>query len=512
MPSIPRRVLAPALFLGVLVLAPTPRAHAQATDTAWVRAHYRKVEAEVPMRDGVTLHTAVYLPRDTAGRRFGILLTRTAFGAAPYGADRYPRALGPGGNPAWARAGYIFAVQDVRGLWYSGGTHTIMRPVAARVAPGTVDETTDTEDTVRWLLAHATPHNGRVALHGASWPGFFALAGCVRAPAAVVGCTAGAPIVDIWNGDDAFEHGAFHLASIYFGMYRMGRRTGPTPGPQPFVAPEIPADPYAFYLDFLPIGARARSTIPRDSGPIWHELTAHPTRDAFVEARDLSRRLGGVTAPVLLVGGWFDAEDLVGPWRAWRALRATAPAVDARIVVGPWAHVAWWRGDDEGVGGRPFGGPQAPWFRDSIEGPWLRARLAGAPPPPFKRVTVFETGANAWRQYDEFPPRTSVARTLYLQAGGALAWTRPPARLAPPDRFVSDPWRPVPTQDGSLGDEGIAPEFMVADQRAAARRPDVLTYRSAVLARDLVVTGPLSAVVHFSTSGTDADVIVKLID
>lgn len=500
-------------LVALLVAAMPLVATAQAVDTTWLREHYTKVEARIPMRDGARLFTSIYVPRDTAGRRYPFLMTRTPFGAGPYGADAYRRALGPSANPRYARDGFIFVLQDVRGAWMSEGTLRMMTPHAPTKAAGDVDESTDASDTVSWLLAHITPNNGRVGIHGISWPGFYTTASCIDAPAAVVACSPQAPVTDAWMGDDAFHNGAMMLTANFAGFAGLGRVRGASPGPETFRGLDMGPDAYASYLALGPIGPAARRRIHLDSGWLWYEFANHLTRDAHVRERDISRHVGGIRVPTLVVGGWFDSEDVQGPFRTWRALRALAPATDAKLVVGPWDHGGWSRGDANTVGGLTFGAPSGPFFRDSIEFPFFRAHLKGGEAPATPRVMAFETGSNAWRRYDLFPPAESVRRSLYLQPGGGLSFTPPPTASgsAAYDAYRSDPAHPVPTS-GVIEGQGAPPEYMVADQRYASRRPDVLTYMTDVLAADVVIAGPVAPVLHVATTGSDADFIVKLID
>ena len=487
---------------------------AQPVDTLWLAQHYAKTEARIPMRDGVVLFTSIYVPRDTAGRRFPFLITRTPFGAGPYGPSAYRRALGPSGNPAYARDGFIFVIQDVRGAWMSEGTLRLTTPHLPRKSGTDVDESTDASDTIAWLLAHITPNNGRVAIYGTSWPGFYATASCIDAPAAVVACSPQAPVTDLWLGDDAFHNGAMMLSATFTGFAGLGRVRGASPGPESFRGIDLGADAYGALLALGPIGPAARRLIHPDSGWLWYEITRHLTYDAYNRARDISRHVGGIRVPTLVVGGWFDAEDLQGPFRTWRELRTRAPATNARLVIGPWDHGGWSRGDANTLGGLTFGSPSGPFFRDSIEFPFFRAHLKGSDGPVQPRVMAFETGGNVWRGLETFPPADAEKRALYLHPGGRLAFEPPvPVRRgeSPFDAWVSDPARPVPVVDRTDA-EGAPRDYMVGDQRFAARRPDVLTYVSDVLTEDVVIAGPVTPVLHVATTGGDADFIVKLID
>ncbi len=503
-----KRIVALVILTAVASAAPG----AQAVDTTWLRAHYRKVEARIPMRDGVRLFTSVYVPRDTVGQSYPILLTRTPFGAGPYGDSTYRRALGPSGNPRYARDGYIFVVQDVRGSWLSEGQLTMMTPHRPRKGAADVDESTDASDTIAWLLAHVAPNNSRVAIYGTSWPGFYATASCIDAPRAVVACSPQAPVTDIWLGDDSFHNGALMLAANFGGLSGLGRPRSAAPGPEIFRAQDLGPDAYAAYLQMGPIGSAARRRINPDSGWLWYTMAEHPTYDDYNRSRDISRHVARIRAPTLVVGGWFDAEDLQGPFRTWRSLRTRAPGSDTRLVIGPWEHGGWSRGDANMVGNLRFGAPSGPFFRDSIEFPFFRQHLKGGADAGLATVTAFETGSNQWRRYDTFPPREAKRRALYLQGAGRLSFTPAGDRASRAyDAYISDPAHPVPTTD-QIEPFGAPSDYMVADQRSASRRPDVLTYVSDVLTHDVVLAGPVTPVLYVATTGRDADFIVKLID
>ena len=501
-----------ALALAVLLGVSAAFARAQAVDTTWLRAHYRKVEARIPMRDGVKLFTSIYVPRDTAGQRFPMLLTRTPFSAAPYGADKYRRALGPSNNPLYARDGFIFVIQDVRGRWMSEGELVMMTPHNPSKGPKDIDESTDATDTINWLLANVTPNNGKVGIYGFSWPGFYTTASCIDAPAAVVACSPQAPVTDLWLGDDGFHNGAMMLTANFFGFAGLARPRNAGPGSDDFHGRELGPDAYLAYLSLGPIGPAARKLLNRDSSWLWYASAAHLTYDTYNRERDISSHVAGIKAPTLVVGGWFDAEDLAGPWRTWRALRSKAPSTDTRLVVGPWEHVAWARGDANTVGPLTFGAPSGPFYRDSIEYPFFLAHLKGGEAPKQPRVMAYETGANVWRSYETFPPPTAQRRSLFLGPNGTLGFTHSTATSTRAyDAYISDPAHPVPTTDRIEG-EGAPADWMVADQRYASRRPDVLTYASEVLTQDVVLAGPVTPVLHVATTGGDADFMVKLID
>src|SRR5688572_171737 len=318
----------------------------QARPDASLRARYTKQEVEIPMRDGVKLFTIVYAPVDSS-RAVPILMTRSPYGSAPYGPDAYRASLGP--SPAYAEAGYIFVYQDVRGRYRSGGEFVEMRPHQAAPGPRDVDESSDTYDTIAWLLASPLKHNGRVGMWGISYPGFYAAAALPRAHTALKAVSPQAPIADLYMGDDSYHNGAFMLAAnfnFYTGFF-------PRRG-EPSTTDDSPdfrygtADGYAFYLALGGLKEGSAKRFP-PGNTYWEDNLAHPTYDAFWKARALAPHLREVTPAVLTVGGWFDAENLAGPLRIYRALEGQSPGTSSRLVMGPWTHGGWSRGAGDRV-------------------------------------------------------------------------------------------------------------------------------------------------------------------
>lgn len=500
-----------AVLVGVLCATePLP---AQPIDSVWIKANYRKVEARIPMRDGVHLFTSIYVPRDTTGKQFPFLMTRTPYSAQPYG-DAIRSSLGPSNNPRFARDGVIFVIQDVRGRWMSEGNFTSMTPHIPVKKKGDVDESTDSWDTVDWLVRNIKPNNGKTGIYGGSWPGFYATASCIDAHPALVACSPQAPMTDLWRGDDNFHNGVFKVANNFGFFYRFGRPDGSPPGLERGPRLDMGPDAYQYYLDLGPIGPAARRIMPRDSAPVWYEFTPHVTYDEYNQARDISRFVRNMKPAMLIVGGFYDTEDIQGPWRTWRAVERLSPNNDARIIVGPWSHGGWGRGDANALGVQRFGQASlGTYFRDSVEYPFFMHYLKGGPSPTLAEATIFETGTNVWRSYDQFPPADAVRRTLFFQPGGRLSFSSPPPATGEGayDSYVSDPMKPVPVVD-RIDPQGVPRDYIAADQRFASRRPDVLTYVSDVLTEDIAIVGPLNPHLVVATSGTDADFIVKLID
>lgn len=529
------RRLAIAVAVAVAATAAALPAQGPPADSiavARVRQAYEKREVRIVMRDGVRLFTSIYIPRDTA-RRYPILMTRTPYSVAPYGADAYRASLGP--NPRYQAEGMIFVYQDVRGRNFSEGDFTEMTPHRARKGPKDVDESTDAYDTIDWLLKNVARNNGRVGIVGGSYPGFYTSASCIDAHPALKACSPQAPMTDVAMGDDIFHNGAF-LLPHNFGFYtRFGRGPRTEPGPDaryPF-AMGTP-DAYDFYLRMGAVGPGARKYLAAGTAPLWDTMIAHPNYDAYWRARDLRPHLRGMKPAMLTVGGFYDTEDLFGPFATYGAIERQSLGADNRLVVGPWSHGGWNRGDGDRLGSLKWATKTGPFFRDSVEFPFFMHYLKDAPAPDLPEALVFRTGADRWDRFDAWPPNGLERRTLYLGANGSLDWERPDGQAAgsraqprrgltsarsalpaaaslPYDSYVSDPARPVPLVD-RVESNGMPRDYITADQRFAARRPDVLVYATEPLAEDVTITGPVTPVLHVATSGTDADFVVKLID
>ena len=547
------RSIVPALLLaaGVGALPAAGQPAAPPVDTAYVRAHYVKREVRIPMRDGVRLFTSLYVPRDTT-HAYPVMLDRTPYSVAPYGADALRASLGP--SAAFTREGFVFAYQDVRGRYMSEGAFYEMTPYNARAHPAATvhrgaaadvpvggrmpvggvltDESTDTYDTIDWILKNVTHTNARVGIWGVSYPGFYTAAGSMDAHPALVASSPQAPMTDEASGDDVLHGGAQMLAANFSFDVCFSR---PVPNPAPPVACPFDAgtpDGYAYYLGMGPVGPGSRRLAAEglarglgtpvnpalgDSLRIWEELIRHPNYDAYWAAKNTRPHLTNVRPAMLVVGGWYDAEDLFGALATYRAANAQSPAGDVRLVMGPWSHGQWSRGDADRLGDARFDAKTGPWYRDSVEFPFFLHHLKGAPMPDLPEALVFETGRNVWRRYAQWPPRESRPMRLVLGAKGRLALCAPTDRAcaaaagpAGADSYVSDPAHPVPFTDAI--DAEVPREYMTGDQRFAARRPDVLVYVSDPLSADVTIAGPVAPMLRVSTSGTDADFVTKLID
>jgi hypothetical protein len=477
-----------------------------------LREHYTKHEYRIPMRDGVRLHTHVYTPKD-ASRPWPILMARTPYGVGPYGVENYPpktHTRSPAPKLA-IRAGYILVQQDVRGRLMSEGDFADIRPRAdaARRARGdktAVDEVTDAYDTVDWLVKNVSNHNGRVGLWGISYPGFYAAQAAVDAHPAVKAVSPQAPVTEWFLGDDFHHNGALCLADAFAFYATFGRAR---PKPVKKTNWEFDYDTGDVYDFFLKLGPVENADARHFEGKIafWNELMQHPSRDAWWQARDPRPHYKNIRPAVLVVGGWFDAEDLWGTLQTYRAMNSQSPGGRVSLVMGPWAHGGWMRSEGESVGAVSFGAPTSVRYREEVELKFFEHHLRGAPAPVLPEAWVFETGSNEWRSYDAWPPGKVKSTAVYLGANSALA-ASPGA--AGEDRYLSDPRRPVPSQGTAT--QRLDHDYMTEDQRFATRRPDVLTWSTGVVADEFALAGPIEADLWITTTGSDADFVVKLVD
>jgi uncharacterized protein len=497
------------LAIIVLAIFVCALSHGQAPDiSTWIAANYAKSEIRIPMRDGVQLFTAIYTPIDAStSRTYPILMRRTPYGIAPYG-NAFPPLIGP--SEAAAKAKFIFVYQDVRGAFMSEGEFMDMRPEDAdQRGANATDESTDTYDTIDYLVHNAPFNNGRVGIWGISYSGFYAAAALIHAHPALKAVSPQASIADWFLGDDFHHNGAFLYAAAFEFFSQFGQpRSGLTaePAKRGFALAD---DGFAFYKSLEPL-PRADQDYLHNKIRFWNEMMQHPNYDAFWKARNLTQHLDHVKPAVLIVGGWFDAEDLYGPLHTFQAAVDHAPEGTVRLVIGPWCHGCWAHTDGRQLGEINFGSSTSEYFQTQIELPFFEHYLKGNDEPSLARVTVFETGSNRWRTYESWPPRNTVKRTLYLGSSGTLSFQHPPKANTQFDQYISDPGKPVPYFDVPF--PGMARTYMDGDNRQQGRRPDVLVYQTAPLTEDVTLAGPVGPDLHVSTSGTDADWIVKLID
>jgi hypothetical protein len=494
------------LFL-ILSTGLLPRAWAQAKEEFSVREHYTKYEYRIPMRDGVHLFTSVYVPKDTSVA-YPFLVDRTPYSVGPYGEDQYRSSLGP--SEAFERSGYIFVYQDVRGRYMSEGRFVEMRPhIDEKRSNQDVDDSSDMYDTVDWLLRNVPNNNGKVGIWGISYPGFYTSASIIDSHPAIQAASPQAPMTDLFMGDDGYHGGAFMLAAN-FGFYSSFKPLdNPTP-PQATLGFEYGTpSAYEFFLKMGPL-ANANARYFHDQTFLWNDQVGHDTYDDYWKARNLAPHLKNIHCAVLTVGGWFDAEDLSGPFKVFRSIEQNDPGIYNGLVEGPWVHGGWAHWDGDHLGSVSFAAKTSLYFRDNIQFPFFEKYLKGKGIEDLPKAYVFETGTNVWRKYSNWPPASAKTRVLYFQDQGGLSFTAPEAKDEGFDEYVSDPNRPVPFINYIA--QHVPQEYMVGDQRFASTRTDVLVYQTGSLEQDVTIAGPVSPRLFVSTTGTDSDFVVKIID
>ena len=510
----------------LLIVVLTLPAQAQLTPAGnFVRDNYQKFEYTIPMRDGIKLHTNVYVPKDaSATNKYPFLMQRTCYSVAPYGADAYPTALGPSGTLMHDK--FIFVYQDVRGRWMSEGEWTNMTPTvtdaqpvtaskgkkkAATTGPILVDESSDTYDTIEWLLKNVPNNNGRFGQWGISYPGFYTAASLPNAHPALKAASPQAPVSDFFF-DDFHHNGAFIQAYLFtypvFGL----QHSGPTT--------------QAWYNDeFIKTGSKDGFQWQYDLGPLknadkyykdnfyWQETVEHPNYDAFWQKRSILPHLKNIRPAVMTVGGWFDAEDLYGPLNIYKTIEKTSPGSYNTLVMGPFGHGRWSRETGHTLHSNVyFGDSIATFYQRNIEAKFFNHFLKGAGDgkTDLPEAYLFNTGRNEWRSFDKWPAADAQKTSFYLASNGQLAQQPGDGGYS---EFVSDPMKPVPYTEDNTTTLGFTPfNYMSEDQRFAARRPDVLTFQTEPLTEDLTLGGEITAKLKVSTTGTDADWVVKLID
>jgi hypothetical protein len=383
-----------------------------------------------------------------------------------------------------------------------------MTPHRENKGPKDVDESTDTWDTIDWLVKHVPRNNGRVGLWGISYPGFFAAAGMIDAHPALKAVSPQAPQADWFMGDDTRHNGAFFLASTFDFMYSCGRAE---PGKSATCQRGFDfgtKDGYKFYLEMGPL-ANADAKYLKGQSQGWTDFMEHGTYDDFWKARNIAAHLKSIKHAVMTVGGWFDAEDLAGPLLTYRTIEQTSPGATNVIVMGPWSHGGWSRGDGNRLGNLDFGSKTGAYYRESVEHAFFARHLKGESTEPVAEATMFQTGTNEWRRYDTWPPRNAVKKAFYFAAARRLS-TEAPGEAEAYDEYVSDPASPVPYLGYTAA--GMRSDYMTEDQRFASTRPDVSVYETSPLEEDLRIAGPIEVDLQVSTTGTDSDFVVKLVD
>ncbi len=481
-----------------------------AQDSAWIKEHYYKIERYIPMRDGIKLFTAIYIPKDST-EKHPILLTRTPYSCFPYGEQNFNAGLWGSHRRYYARENYIMVTQDVRGRWMSEGEFMDIRPFNPNKKGTETDEASDTYDAIDWLVKNIPYNNGNVGVFGISYPGFYSTMAALSGHPALKAVSPQAPVTDWFQGDDFHHNGAFMIMdgfSFYAGGFGYPRPKPTTMAPpNPLKLPSV--DNYTTYLN---IGALKNfMKLTGDSVAFWKDLYAHPNYDDFWKARNPRNFVNNVSPAMLVVGGLFDAEDCFGAWNLYKAIESKNPSTHFnKLVMGPWYHGQWASTDGTHLGNVRFGSNTSFWYQNNIEIPFFDYYLKGKGDISRQpEATIFFSGENKWRNYTQWPPAEKQDKPIYLQANGKLSWDKPSDKNSYTE-YISDPTHPVPyTEDVHFN---RTREYMTDDQRFASRRPDVLTFQTDILREDVTLGGVVTANLLTSISSTDADFVVKIID
>lgn len=491
-----------------LLLLLTGYLPAQERSTFRIKDFYNKMDTLIPMRDGVKLYTVIYTPKNDSAL-YPVLMERTPYSVSPYGSNNF--GYQPAPNTDLLREGYILVLQDVRGRFMSEGKNLEVTPhIANKKSSKEVDESSDTYDTVDWLLKNIKNNNGRVGLYGISYPGFYATACLPGAHPAIKAVSPQAPIADEFMGDDANHNGAFFLLDNFNFMNNFGKeRTEPVKDYGNNIFNAKIKDAYQFFLKLGPVKNTNSSNYFDNQSEIWNEYLSHDTYDTYWKARNIRPHLKDIRIPVMVVGGWYDAEDLFGALQTYKAIEKQSKVNNNRIVMGPWTHGGWATGNWTKFATQSFGSNTSKYFQDSLETAFFNFYLKDKGNFAAAEATMFETGSNQWKHYTAWPPAETKPTAYYFAAGGKLGEQKP-GDLKSSSEYISDPAKPVPYTNGIYGRRNN--EYMAEDQRFASTRPDVLVFETIELEEDLTLAGPITADLLVSITGTDADFIVKLVD
>ncbi|MCK0191877.1 CocE/NonD family hydrolase [Arenibacter sp. F20364] len=482
----------------------TNRTNTGITDTYNPRDFYSKKEIAIPMRDGIKLHTTIYSPKDTS-KEYPIIMSRTPYSSRPYGSNEYKALISP--NRKMMKEGNIVVYQDVRGRWNSEGVYDNMRPYIPNKKEGEVDEASDTYDTIEWLINNVQNHNGNVGVWGISYPGFYSTYSLLDAHPALKAVSPQAPIGDFFFDD--FHHNGAYLLSYWRATAVFGYMKDQPTTEEWYSFPELGTeDQYQFFLDAGPLSNLDKYY--KEDNVFWQQLKEHPNYDEFWQQRGIIQHLENIKPAVMTVGGWFDAEDLYGPLNTYDHIEKNSYNYNT-IVMGPWSHGDWSKETQrQAIGNVYFGDDISKFYQENIETRFFNHFLKGeGGTTNLPEAYVFDTGTKEWKTFDAWPPKNTTKATYSLQRNQRLGQIA--TREYSFQEFVSDPKKPVPYSE-DIKMVFTPRKFMTDDQRFAARRPDVLIFETEPLQDPLTLAGDILAKLNVSTTGTDADWIVKVID
>ncbi len=483
-------------------------------DSAFVRENYTKFEFQIPMRDGLKLFTSVYVPKDASpSNQFPFLMQRTCYDVSPYGPDNYAKRLYYSRYMMYEK--YIFVNQDVRGRYLSEGNFTNMTPhIPNKKSPNEIDEASDTYDTIEWLLKNIPNNNGKVGLYGISYPGFYAIAGALCEHPALKAVSPQAPISDFFF-DDFHHNGAFTMGyGLTFPVFGVQH---PAPTSSDWFNDGYPKrntqDGFDWYMTQTPLKKLGENY---KNNFFWQEHVQHPNYDEFWKKRGILQHLKNVKnlPAMMLVGGWFDAEDLSGPLNIYKNLEKNNVGAYNTLVMGPFGHGDWSRDNAHAMHSNIyFGDSVAHYFQRNVEVKFFNHFLKGSGDADSKlaEATLFDTGKKAWQSFSEWPVKSAIKKNFFLKKDGSLNTAA--GQSGQFSEFISDPKKPVPYTEDQKQLLGFTPRaYMSEDQRFAGRRSDVLVFETEILSEDLTLGGEIMAKLKVATTGTDADWFVKLID
>ena len=468
---------------------------------------YQRTEVMIPMRDGIKLHTVILKPADIKSP-LPFLIQRT-----PYGVDGTNRGSFFGGRPELARDGYIYVAQDIRGRYKSQGEFVMSRPQADHHDPKAIDESTDTYDTVDWLLKNVAGNNSRAGFVGTSYPGFLAMEAGIDSHPAVKAISPQAPMIDVWMGDDFFHNGAFRQGYGYDYVYGMESNKESADVSYGKDKDGKPVDGFDYFLERGSFAEDVKKSGVKQPFPTWKLFLDHPSYDPVWSSRGVEHHLDRVAVPTLNVGGYYDQEDMWGPQEAYKKLEPHDASHENFLVLGPWRH-GYWSSSSRHLGNLNYGESIGKEFRSQIEAKFFGRYLKDEPGFDLENTASFQTGSNIWKRYSQFPPKEAQPTSLHLVGEGLLSWSdaKEPAKTS----YESDPANPVPYRHRPIqptySDGSQWFNWLTEDQRFVSGRKDVADWKLPVLKKDLIVTGEVLADIFASTTGTDNDMVVKLID